>query len=216
MENLTLNQKLVLIQSELKAPKNQFNSFGKYKYRSQEDILEALKPLLKKYDVSLTIEDEIKQISDLIYVEATVLIESGSDSKSIKAQAGIDPKRKGMDIAQCFGASSSYARKYALNGMFLIDDTKDPDATNDHGSNLEPQVEKSKRKQKEELTVESPKWNTVVEAIKNGYTIEQVKSKYTVSQAVENALIKVSMVNKAVNPQQEPQQEQETNQELFN
>ncbi len=216
MENLTLNQKLVLIQSELKAPKNQFNSFGKYKYRSQEDILEALKPLLKKYDVSLTIEDEIKQISDLIYVEATVLIESGSDSKSIKAQAGIDPKRKGMDIAQCFGASSSYARKYALNGMFLIDDTKDPDATNDHGSNLEPQVEKSKRKQKEELTVESPKWNTVVEAIKNGYTIEQVKSKYTVSQAVENALIKVSMVNKAVNPQEEPQQEQETNQELFN
>lgn len=216
MENLTLNQKLVLIQSELKAPKNQFNSFGKYKYRSQEDILEALKPLLKKYDVSLTIEDEIKQISDLIYVEATVLIESGSDSKSIKAQAGIDPKRKGMDIAQCFGASSSYARKYALNGMFLIDDTKDPDATNDHGSNLEPQVEKSKRKQKEELTVESPKWNTVVEAIKNGYTIEQVKSKYTVSQAVENALIKVSMVNKAVNPQGEPQQEQETNQELFN
>ena len=216
MENLTLNQKLVLIQSELKAPKNQFNSFGKYKYRSQEDILEALKPLLKKYDVSLTIEDEIKQISDLIYVEATVLIESGSDSKSIKAQAGIDPKRKGMDIAQCFGASSSYARKYALNGMFFIDDTKDPDATNDHGSNLEPQVEKSKRKQKQELTVESPKWNTVVEAIKNGYTIEQVKSKYTVSQAVENALIKVSMVNKAVNPQEEPQQEQETNQELFN
>lgn len=216
MENLTLNQKLVLIQSELKAPKNQFNSFGKYKYRSQEDILEALKPLLKQYDVSLTIEDEIKQISDLIYVEATVLIESGSDSKSIKAQAGIDPKRKGMDIAQCFGASSSYARKYALNGMFLIDDTKDPDATNDHGTNQEPQVEKSKRKQKEELTVESPKWNTVVEAIKNGYTIEQVKSKYTVSKAVENALKKVSMVNQAINPQEEPQQEQETNQELFN
>ena len=216
MENLTLNQKLVLIQSELKAPKNQFNSFGKYKYRSQEDILEALKPLLLQYDVSLTIEDEIKQISDLIYVEATVLIESGSDSKSIKAQAGIDPKRKGMDIAQCFGASSSYARKYALNGMFLIDDTKDPDATNDHGTNPEPQVEKSKRKQKEELTVESPKWNTVVEAIKNGYTIEQVKSKYTVSQAVENALKKVSMVNEAINPQEEPQQEQETNQELFN
>lgn len=216
MENLTLNQKLVLIQSELKAPKNQFNSFGKYKYRSQEDILEALKPLLKQYDVSLTIEDEIKQISDLIYVEATVLIESGSDSKSIKAQAGIDPKRKGMDIAQCFGASSSYARKYALNGMFLIDDTKDPDATNDHGSNKEPQVEKSKRKQKEELTIESPKWNTVVEAIKDGYTIEQVKTKYTLSKAVENALKKVSMVNEAINPQEEPQQEQETNQELFN
>lgn len=216
MENLTLNQKLVLIQSELKAPKNQFNSFGKYKYRSQEDILEALKPLLKKYDVSLTIEDEIKQISDFIYVEATVLIESGSETKSIKAQAGIDPKRKGMDIAQCFGASSSYARKYALNGMFLIDDTKDPDATNDHGSNPEPKVEKSKRKQKEELTVESPKWNTVVQAIKDGYTIEQVKKKYTLSQAVENALIKVSMVNEAINPQEDAQQEQETNQELFN
>ena len=216
MENLTLNQKLVLIQSELKAPKNQFNSFGNYKYRSQEDILEALKPLLKKYDVSLTIEDEIKQISDLIYVEATVLIESGSETKSIKAQAGIDPNKKKMDLAQCFGSSSSYARKYALNGMFLIDDTKDPDATNDHGANQEPQVEKSKRKQKEELTVESPKWNTVVEAIKDGYTIEQVKSKYTVSKAVENALKKVSMVNEAINPQEEPQQEQETNQELFN
>ena len=128
-------EKLVKIQSELKAPKNQFNSFGKYNYRSCEDILEAVKPLLLKYNCSLVITDEVKEVSSIIYVEATALIKDNETNTQIgvTAQAGIEPNKKGMDISQSFGSSSSYARKYALNGLFLIDDTKDSDATNKHG-----------------------------------------------------------------------------------
>jgi len=122
-------KELVNIQSELKAPKNQYNSFGKYKYRSCEDVLEALKPLLKKYYCTLVITDEVKESGGIVYVEATVSIsnEDMSVSRTVSAQAGINPNKKGMDIAQSFGSSSSYARKYALNGLFLIDDTKDAD-----------------------------------------------------------------------------------------
>jgi hypothetical protein len=123
------------IQCELKAPKNQFNAFGKYKYRNCEDILEAVKPLLFNYKCELTITDKIKEAGGIIYVEAKAVlfdIETAS-TYEVTACAGIDPNKKGMDIAQSFGASSSYARKYALNGLFLIDDTKDADATNTHG-----------------------------------------------------------------------------------
>lgn len=136
----TLNQKpikqmkqLINIQAELKAPKNQFNSFGKYHYRNAEDILEALKPLLKKHECTLTLNDEIKTAGSIMYVESTATLCHEGDCISVTAQAGIDPNRKGMDIAQAFGASSSYARKYALSGLFLLDDSKDADATNTHG-----------------------------------------------------------------------------------
>jgi hypothetical protein len=125
-------EKLIKIQSELKAPKNQYNAFGKYKYRNCEDILEAVKPLLTANGCTLTISDEIKEVGLLVYVESTATISDEVNSVSVKAQAGIDPNRKGMDIAQSFGSSSSYARKYALNGLFLIDDTKDADSTNNH------------------------------------------------------------------------------------
>ena len=118
---------LIKIQSELKAPKNQYNNFGKYKYRSCEDVLEALKPLLKKYDCTLTITDEVRGIDGILFIEATASITDGNESANVKAQAGINVDKKGMDIAQSFGSSSSYARKYALNGLFLIDDTKDAD-----------------------------------------------------------------------------------------
>ena len=126
-------EELIYIQSELKAPKNQYNAFGKYKYRSCEDILEAVKPLLKEKGCYLVLSDEVKEVAGIPYVDATAIFIKGSESVTVKAQAGIDPNRKGMDIAQSFGSSSSYARKYALNGLFLIDDTKDADATNDHG-----------------------------------------------------------------------------------
>ena len=124
---------LIKIQSELKAPKNQYNSFGKYKYRNCEDILEAVKPLLLKYNCTLTITDKVKEAGTCLVTEATAVFRSGTDVETVSAFAGIDLNRKGMDIAQSFGASSSYARKYALNGLFLIDDTKDPDTTNTHG-----------------------------------------------------------------------------------
>jgi hypothetical protein len=124
---------LLKIQSELKAPKNQFNSFGKYKYRSTEDILEAVKPLLLKYECTMVIQDNIQEKAGIIFCESLIkfMDKQGQKYESC-ASAGIDPSRKGMDIAQSFGASSSYARKYALNGLFLIDDTKDADATNMH------------------------------------------------------------------------------------
>lgn len=135
-------KELIKIQSELKAPKNQFNAFGKYKYRNCEDILEALKPLLLKYECTLTIYDQVKQVGDLVFIDSTATIYSkDGGSQWATAQAGIDPNRKGMDIGQSFGASSSYARKYALNGLFLIDDSAlDPDASNDHQPAKAPEV----------------------------------------------------------------------------
>jgi hypothetical protein len=129
---------LIKIQSELKAPKNQTNAFGKYKYRSCEDILEAVKPLLLKYNCQLIISDSIKEAAGVIYCESRIVFTDGIENYYVTACAGIEPNRKGMDIAQSFGASSSYARKYALNGLFLIDDTKDADATNDHGKAEKP------------------------------------------------------------------------------
>lgn len=126
-------KELVKIQAELKAPKNQFNAFGKYKYRSCEDILEAVKPLLLKYECTLTLHDEVKEVGGLVFIEATASIQKDLEGRTVTAQAGIDPNRKGMDIAQSFGSSSSYARKYALSGLLLIEDSHlDPDASNDH------------------------------------------------------------------------------------
>ena len=133
MEKPTFQQRLINVQSRLKAPKSQYNSFGKYAYRNQEDILEAVKPLLAENGLVMTVSDEIIGVGELMIVRAVVNVTDGTDSIKVSASAGIDTNRKGMDIAQSFGASSSYARKYALNGMFLIDDTKDADATNTHG-----------------------------------------------------------------------------------
>lgn len=125
--------KLIKIQAELKAPKNQYNSFGKYSYRSCEDILEAVKPLASKYGCALIIGDEIVNIGDRFYVKATAtLIDSESgDYVNNTAYAREDLDKKGMDGSQLTGATSSYARKYCLNGLFAIDDTKDAD-TNEY------------------------------------------------------------------------------------
>ena len=124
---------LMKIQQELKAPKNQFNNFGKYKYRSCEDILEAVKPLLAKYGAQLTLSDDIVQIGDRIYVKATASITDGLVFTEVTAYAREPIDKKGMDDSQITGTASSYARKYALNGLFLIDDTKDAD-TDEHAN----------------------------------------------------------------------------------
>lgn len=131
---------LLKIQQELNAPKNQYNAFGKYKYRSCEDILAAVKPLLKETGCVLTLSDDIVSIGNRIYVTATATLTT-SDGKQyvVKASAREDENKKGMDGAQITGAASSYARKYALNGLFCIDDVKDPDATNDHGNATQAQ-----------------------------------------------------------------------------
>ena len=131
---------LIAIQSELKAPKNQFNSFGKYKYRSAEDILEAVKPLLKKYGCYLTITETTKEIAGYLVLNSKVSISDGETNMSVEAQAGINPERKGMDIAQSFGSSSSYAKKYALGNLFLLDDTKDADSNRVNEPASKPQM----------------------------------------------------------------------------
>lgn len=127
-----INIKLMNIQQELKAPKGQYNDFGKYAYRSCEDILEAVKPLLKKEKVVLTISDELQYIGNRYYIKATAtLIDTESEAIiSNSAYAREEETKKGMDGSQITGASSSYARKYALNGLFGIDDNKDSDTTN--------------------------------------------------------------------------------------
>ena len=130
--------KMVKIQSELKAPKNQVNSFGKYKYRSCEDIIEAVKPILAKEGLYMNISDEIVEVGNKNYVKAVATIFDGENQISSSAVARESIDKKGMDDAQQTGATSSYARKYALNGLFGIDDTKDADATNTHGKDQQP------------------------------------------------------------------------------
>ena len=125
--------KLMAVQSELKAPKNQFNSFGKYKYRSCEDILEAVKPLCIKHGLLLTVSDKMEEFAGKVYVTATATVQDRTASISVSASAREAETKKGMDEAQITGSASSYARKYALNGLFCIDDTKDADSTNTHG-----------------------------------------------------------------------------------
>ena len=133
---MNIYEKLLSVQVELKAPKGQYNSFGKYKYRSCEDILETLKPILDKYKLVLFISDDVVEINTRNYVKATVHLinpEKVGETIQVSALAREEETKKGMDSSQITGASSSYARKYALNGMFMIDDTKDSDSTNTHG-----------------------------------------------------------------------------------
>ena len=163
-EIMNVYEKLMTVQTKLKAPKGQYNSFGKYSYRSCEDILEALKPLLAEVGAIINITDEIKVIGDnfetmevedkktgeksvrlvgrRFYIEATAMfidVETG-DSIVARALAREDETKKGMDLAQVTGSVSSYARKYALNGLFAIDDNKDSDATNTHGKDIKPNM----------------------------------------------------------------------------
>lgn len=190
-------KELIQIQCELKAPKNQYNSFGKYKYRSCEDILEAVKPLLLKYECTLTIEDEVKEVGGIVFIEATASIqidkEGRTEGRAVTAQAGIDPNRKGMDIAQSFGSSSSYARKYALSGLLLIEDSHlDPDASNDHSQRV--YVEPKPVKVVTLPDLPDSKWPDVVKLIVEnkelGLTeiIKRISTKYSISPQIKTKI----------------------------
>lgn len=137
------------IQAELKAPKGQYNSFGKYAYRSAEDILEAVKPLLKKNKAELILSDEIVEVGGRIYVKATAMLNADGEKAVVNAYAREPEQKKGMDESQITGTASSYARKYALNGLFLIDDTKDADTDEyKHTQNNAPKQQKKPKQQK--------------------------------------------------------------------
>jgi len=132
----TVQQKLITIQAKLKAPKGQFNSFGKYSYRSCEDILTAVKPLCVAEGLLLVIYDQMVEIGSRVYVKSTAVISEGEKTVAVSAYAREAETKKGMDDSQITGACSSYARKYALNGLFLIDDTKDADSSKPMGDCL--------------------------------------------------------------------------------
>jgi hypothetical protein len=136
MAETNINAKLQKVQAKLKAPKNQYNSFGKYKYRNCEDILEAVKPLLDEQGLTLTLSDYIVAVleTNRTYVKAVATLTDGKDTLEVCAYAREAETKKGMDDSQVTGATSSYARKYALNGLFLIDDTKDADSMNNTAS----------------------------------------------------------------------------------
>lgn len=151
----SLNKKVAEIQQKLKAPKSQHNKFGNYYYRNCEDILEAAKPLLG--DLTLKIDDEIVLVGDRYFVKATATVSDGENSISASAYARESESRKGMDDAQLTGATSSYARKYSLNGLFAIDDTKDQDAINDKSDKKEKAGDFKKSDKEEDKPVAEKK-----------------------------------------------------------
>ena len=144
------------IQQSLVAPKGQYNSFGKYSYRSAEDILEALKPILQEHDAVLILQDGIVQIGDRYYVEATATLYAVGETIGTTAYAREDDSKKGMDGSQVTGAASSYARKYALNGLFMIDDNKDPDTDEYHNQNNQGSSKQQKPAGQKEQSTKTP------------------------------------------------------------
>ena len=173
--NMTeLNQKLAQIQTELKAKKSSYNSFGKYHFRKAEDILEATKPFLLKHGVTVTINEELIVNDPVPTIKSTATISDGDNQIHATAIVGVDLNQKGMQTAQQFGAASSYGKKYALGNLFLIDDTQDSDATNNHGKSNA--VNKIKQAAKPAITKEQ--LTKAAEYIKAGGSIEAIESKY--------------------------------------
>ena len=187
-----LNLKLAEIQTKLKAKKSSYNSFGKYYFRKAEDILEAIKPFLLQHSVSVTINEELIQDTNVPIIKSTAIITDGKDSVQAAAIVGVDLGQKGMQTAQQFGAASSYGKKYALGNLFLIDDTQDSDATNNHGKSKA--VSKIKQAAKPEIT--RNQLNKAVEYVKSGGDIEAIKAKYKITTDQENYLNEQTADNK--------------------
>ena len=168
-----LNQKLAQIQTELKVKKASYNSFGKYYFRKAEDILEAVKPFLLKHDVSVTIDEDILATDPVPMLKSTAIISDGENQITATAVVGVDLLQKGMQMPQKYGAASSYAKKYALGNLFLIDDTQDADSSNEHGKGV---VSKLKEKSKLEMTEEA--FKKAKEYIIAGGNVDAIQVKY--------------------------------------
>tara|TARA_R100001591_G_scaffold22564_1_gene32256 strand:- start:33 stop:545 length:513 start_codon:yes stop_codon:yes gene_type:complete len=167
---MTIYQKLSQIQTEFKSKKSRFNSFGKYYFRSAEDILEATKPFLNKLGVTVTISEELVVDGPMPIIKSTASITDGDGAIHATSIVGVDVNQKGMQAPQQFGSASSYAKKYALGNLFLIDDTQDSDATNNHGKDKLDSLDKAKS------------------YIKSGGKIDAIKAKYQLTPAQEQAL----------------------------
>jgi hypothetical protein len=186
-KELTLFEKLSAIQVEFKANKSRYNSFGRYNFRSAEDILEGLKPFNEKYKIFFTIREELSFICDnvpVIISTATIYDCNGTDFIEATAIVGVDLQQKGMQTPQAFGSASSYGKKYALGNLLLIDDTQDADATNTHSNKPVAKTEK----EKPSIDVNSDAYNKAVEFIKNGGKLETILTKYNVSEEAKKLL----------------------------
>ena len=180
---MKLNEKLAQIQTKFKSKKSRYNSFGRYNFRSAEDILEATKPFLLELGVSVTINEELITADPFPIIKSIATLSDGDNAIHAEAIVGIDLDQKGMQMPQKFGSASSYGKKYSLGNLFLIDDTVDSDATNTHGEAPVARVVKNT------LTSEKdPAYAKAVDYIKKGGKLEAIKAKYNVSKEIETKL----------------------------
>tara|TARA_R100001460_G_scaffold81436_2_gene122348 strand:- start:1891 stop:2445 length:555 start_codon:yes stop_codon:yes gene_type:complete len=181
---MTINQKLATVQTKFKSKKSRFNSFGKYYFRSAEDILEATKPFLLELGVTVTINEELVVSEPLPVLQTTATISDGENAIHATSLVGVDLNQKGMQTPQQFGSASSYGKKYALGNLFLIDDTQDSDATNNHGKGAAAAA-----KNKETITSKKdPAYEKAVQYVTAGGKIAAIKAKYALSKEVEASL----------------------------
>jgi hypothetical protein len=194
MKDLSLNEKLSRIQIEFKANKSRFNSFGKYNFRSAEDILEGLKPFNEKYGVSFTITERLIELSGntipMIESTATIIDNNGINELEATAIVGVDLNQKGMQVPQQFGSASSYAKKYALGNLLLIDDTQDADAVNKHDKSVDNTL-KSTEDEKKWLNKNTPEFTKSIEYLKSGGNLDAIEKKYKLVKQVKDELLKV-------------------------
>tara|TARA_R100001443_G_scaffold12347_1_gene21907 strand:+ start:3125 stop:3700 length:576 start_codon:yes stop_codon:yes gene_type:complete len=185
-----LNQKLAVIQTELKAKKSSYNAFGKYYFRKAEDILEAVKPFLLREGVTVRVKEHL--ISETPpTIQSTAILSDGENQITATAIVGVDLTQKGMQTAQQFGAASSYGKKYALGNLFLIDDTADADSTSGGGV-----ASKIVNKAKEGMT--KPQWEKAIEFVKEGGSITAIESKYTITSAEMKTLKEIKTKNNPI------------------
>ena len=178
---MTLNDKLATIQTKFKSKKSRYNSFGKYYFRSAEDILEATKPFLLELGVTVTVSEQIVSAQPFPIMETSAIISDGENTITATAMVGIDLDQKGMQMPQKFGSASSYGKKYALGNLFLIDDTQDADAANVHG--------KATAK-KPKLVANSDEFKKALAYVEGGGTVAKIKLKYDIPADVEKLLTK--------------------------
>lgn len=185
---LKLNQKLSCIQARMHAKKSRYNGFGKYNYRSAEDILEAIKPFLIEFNVTVRITESIDKVGDLYMLESEAIISDGWETITGVALVAVDLDQKGMNMPQKFGSASSYAKKYSLGNLFLIDDTADPDATNQHGG-----------KKVSKILISSEASDAYIKAkayIQDGGSVAAIESKYELSAAIKKSLKSIKPTKK--------------------
>ena len=180
---MTLNEKLATIQTRFKSKKSRYNSFGKYNFRSAEDILEATKPFLLELGVTVIVSEQIVSSDPFPIMESSAIISDGKTNITATAMVGIDLDQKGMQMPQKFGSASSYGKKYALGNLFLIDDTQDSDAANTHG--------KKPATKNKIASSNDAAYTKAVDYIKGGGKLEAIKQKYDLAPNVEVALQKL-------------------------